>query len=100
MKKSGAQPGNNNASKGRPWTDALRRALKQMETAGFKRGEALNKIAETVVLAALAGEKEAIQEIANRLDGKPVQPSTISGDDGGPITVEIIRFSAQAPDPE
>jgi hypothetical protein len=46
---------------------------------------------------ALAGNKDAWKEIGERLDGKPAQ--AIVGHDGGPLTVEIVRFGAgQAPE--
>ena len=74
-KKSGAQLGNNNAGKGRDWTDQLRRALKKYGVGDIVPGTALAKIAEKVVEQALEGDKDARQEIANRLDGKPTEYS-------------------------
>lgn len=76
---AGAPKGNKNARKGRDWESALRHALAQYEAQGkegfpeVKRGEALRKIAEKVVEHALLGSKDAIAEIANRLDGKPTE---------------------------
>ena len=71
MVQKGAQPGNSNASKGKAWRDALHKALTRYETDDVKKGEALEKIAYTVIEAALGGSKDAWQEIGNRLDGKP-----------------------------
>lgn len=77
MADRGAQKGNKNASKTKDWEHTLRRVLTSFELkddAGnvtIKRGEALRRIAEQCVLQALAGDKDARQEIANRLDGKP-----------------------------
>lgn len=87
-----APEGNQNASKGKAWAGALRAALAQYEDkkAQIKKGEALRKVAEVVVGKALAGDKDAVKEIGDRLDGKPAQ--AITGEDGGPLTVEIIRF--------
>jgi hypothetical protein len=72
-KKIGAQPGNQNASKGKPWGDALDKALKQYEDkkAGIERGHALLKIANKTIAMALEGDQAAIKEIGDRLDGKP-----------------------------
>jgi len=78
MAARGAQKGNKNASKGKDWESALRRViatfeLKDKDTGEVKvaRGEALRKIAEQCVMLAIAGDKDARAEIANRLDGKP-----------------------------
>ncbi len=66
------QPGNKLASGGRkdkPWSDALRLAM-----CGNDR-KALRDLAEVVKSAALAGDMQAMKEIGDRLDGKPMQES-------------------------
>ena len=85
MAKAGAPIGNNNATKAQAWRGALNRALAQYKEDGVPRGEALNRIAERVVRQALAGDKDCIAEIANRLDGKAVQGIAIAQD--GPLTI-------------
>jgi hypothetical protein len=77
---SGAQPGNANGRKGKEWFDALRKACVQKE--------ALPKIADVLIEKALAGEGWAIQEIANRFDGKPAQAVEVSGPDGSPLAIK------------
>lgn len=79
--------GNQNAAKGKRWQDALVKALARFETEDgkIKAGQALDKVAEMVVLKALAGDKDSIAEIGNRLDGKPAQ--AIVGDDDQPLSV-------------
>jgi hypothetical protein len=74
---AGAPKGNQNGRKGKVWFDALRKEVVQRD--------ALAAIATKVVDAALAGELWAIQEIGNRLDGKPAQAVEVSGPDGDPI---------------
>jgi len=69
-----APKGNQFARKARDWESALRRALEKQEG-----GLALAKIAEKVVAQAMAGEWRAIEEIANRIDGKPAQSVDITG---------------------
>jgi hypothetical protein len=83
--------GNQNARKAKVWEGALRAALAQYENAeaGIKPGEALRKIAEVVVGKALVGDKDAVREIGDRLDGKPAQ--AITGADGGPVQLEKIE---------
>lgn len=74
-----APKGNRFASHDKPWTNALRRVLAQLEVkdeAGavkVKAGEALRQIAEATVMQAMAGDKDARKEIADRLDGKPTE---------------------------
>ena len=60
-----APTGNSNAKKGKAWFDALRKECVQRD--------ALADIARVLVDKAVAGEAWAIQEVANRFDGKPAQ---------------------------
>ena len=91
----GAPLGNKNGAKAKVWEGALRAALAQFEDKGkVKRGQALRKIAETVVVQAMAGNKDAWKEIGDRLDGKAVQP--IAGDVDLNLTVEIVKFAGKA----
>ena len=77
--KRGAPISNQNARKGKLWTDAIRRALAVYEDDQVKRGQALSKIALRLVKDALNGDKAAWQEIGNRLDGKPTEHLEHSG---------------------
>ena len=63
--------GNQNARKAKEWFDALRKQCVQRGT--------LDKVAKVVCEKAEAGEAWAIQEIGNRLDGKPAQGVELSG---------------------
>ena len=93
----GAPKGNNNASKNKDWQGAIKRALARK---GGSVGDGLNLLAEKLVEAALEGERWAIEEIGNRVDGKPAQQQIITGDDdGGPVkTHSIITFIAASED--
>jgi len=84
--------GNQNAAKAKRWQDALNKALARYSTEDgkIKAGEALDKVAETVVGKALAGDKDAWQEIGNRLDGKPAQAIIGGNDDDPPISIKEI----------
>jgi hypothetical protein len=66
-----APPGNKFAAKGKMWFDALRKECVQRD--------ALSKLATVVVDEALKGERWAVEEIGNRLDGKPAQGIEVSG---------------------
>lgn len=78
-----APVGNSNAKKGKEWFDALRKQCVQRDS--------LTKIAKVVCEKAEAGEAWAIQEVANRFDGKPAQAVELSGADGGPVET-VTRF--------
>lgn len=75
----------------------MRAALAQYENkdAKIKKGQALRKVAEVVVQKALAGDKDAVREIGDRLDGKPSQ--AIIGQIDSNVTVEIVRFAGANP---
>jgi hypothetical protein len=91
---AGAPVGNQNAAKAKRWQDALVKALARYsnDDGKIQAGQALDKIAEVVVMKALAGDKDSIIEIGNRLDGKPAQALIHQGDEeGGPVKVEKIE---------
>ena len=76
-----APTGNSNAKKGKEWFDALRKECVQRK--------ALDEIAKVVVDKALAGEVWAIQEIGNRMDGKPAQSVALSGDADSSLNITV-----------
>lgn len=92
MAKAGAPLGNNNAGKNKRWSQAIDKALKQYNEGDVQMGQALDKIAMKLVRQAIKGDsqdfKTAMQEIGDRIEGKV--PTAITGEDGGPLTVELI----------
>ena len=93
------QPGNKLAKGGRkekPFADALRMAL----AAAGDDHKALREIAAKVIDMAKAGDMQAIQQIADRLDGKPAQESTVTIDDKRDATDwtrdELVAFLSDA----
>lgn len=80
---AGAPIGNQNAAKGRKWKAAIERALEAKSRVLGK--QALDEIAVALIDQALAGEQWAIDQLGNRLDGKPGQALEVTGEDGGPI---------------
>ena len=64
---------------------ALDRAIAQDDS---KR---LRDAAEKLLDNAANGEPWAVNMLADRLDGKPSQ--SIVGEDGGPLTVQIVRYA-------
>ena len=79
--KSGAQPGNQNARKTKPFWHALDRAIAQED------GKRLRDAAEKLLNFAAAGEEWAIKELGDRLDGKCAQAVVLSGDADAPLTI-------------
>ena len=76
----GGQPGNNNATKNKPWRDAIDSALNDYEKEGkVARNMALREIAMKMIEQALEGDKDARKEIGDRLEGKPRQAVELSG---------------------
>ena len=93
---AGAPKGNKNAAKKRlPWQQALKRSLTRYaaengeESPNYRRG--LDKIADQVVKDAVDGNKDAWQEIANRLEGKPGQTVTLEGNEDKPVAITAIE---------
>jgi hypothetical protein len=86
--KSGAQPGNTNATKGKEWTDAIRYALANYENNQVKRGHALKAIARKLVEKCLDGDSGAMDKMGDRLEGKVAQIVQGFGENGA---IEIIQ---------
>lgn len=80
---AGAPLGNQNAAKGRKFRAAVDRALEEKSRVLGK--EALDEVCRVLIDQALAGEQWAIQQLGDRLDGKPGQALEVTGEDGGPI---------------
>lgn len=75
MAERGAPQGNYNAHKTRRWKQAIDKACKQYNEGGVEKGQALDKMALTLVGEALDPTSEhyefAVKEVGLRLDGKP-----------------------------
>lgn len=86
--------GNSNASKSKPWGDAIRRAIARHDADKLEDLQFLNKLADQLLTDCLNGEKDARDELTNRLDGKVAQAINVGGSDGGDIkahvTVEFV----------
>ena len=77
----------------KPWSEALRVALSTYENKGLMvaKGQALRRIADKCVELAITGDDRAMREIADRLDGKPVQAIEGTGEDGS-LLVQIVKY--------
>lgn len=72
----GAPIGNKNATKNRPITEAITRALLAND------GEKMRKLAEALVNRAIESDTRAAIEVNDRIEGKVTQPIAGTGDDG------------------
>lgn len=69
------------------WATALRRAALDTVSSGPDKGQRrLDLIARQVVRLAMAGDLAAVQEIANRLDGRPVPVEPV------PDTPQVVTY--------
>jgi hypothetical protein len=85
-----APKGNQYASKTqRLWSDSIKRHFAQ-------NPDKMAKIVSVVADAALAGESWAVTELANRLDGKPVQQVEMTGDFTNRLAHELSLSELQA----
>jgi hypothetical protein len=75
---AGAPLGNTNAAKGKMFYDQLRKIAVQEPTK-------LREVAEGLFEAARAMEPWAVKELIDRLDGKAVQQTELTGAEGAPL---------------
>lgn len=80
---AGAPLGNQNAAKAKRWQQAIMRALARASGKDVDAG--LDNAADKLVALAVDGEKWAIEEVGNRMDGKSAQSITVGGDGENPI---------------
>ncbi|MCH9730676.1 MAG: hypothetical protein K0U84_13555 [Actinomycetia bacterium] len=82
---AGAPKGNNNRVKGRAWTEALRRAIARMGSTMNDKGKTpmdagMNHLADQLVELASQGDKWALEQLGDRIEGKPTQAITLEAD--------------------
>lgn len=96
---AGAPKGNTNAAN-KPekmlFISAVKKAMEADTIAG--RIDRVRKAAESLLDQAAEGEEWAIKELANRLDGKAIQATTVSNADGSPLLSGIeVSFVTRKP---
>lgn len=97
MPERGAQPGNTNAKKGKDWQLAIRKAL-ALHSGGEGATKGLEKIAKKLIAAAENGDAWALKELGDRIDGKPAQSMTVSGDESAPLVTRVERVIVKSKD--
>jgi len=98
MAERGGQPGNSNATKGKPWRDAIDRALAKREKSRIDGKFALDELAEKLLTLCDGGDLAALKEMGNRIEGKAAQSVTVSGDEDAPLVTRIERVIKNATD--
>lgn len=91
MAKAGAPVGNQNAAKSKLVADALRKLVVQDDRKKFSAG------LKAVMDAFGDGEPWAVQFVRDTLDGKPAQAVSVAGEDGQPLTINLVRFGGDNP---
>ncbi len=84
----GAPLGNQNAKKGKAWSDAIRRAIRE-QVDGEDWEAKIANLAAKLVKAADSGDLAALKEVGDRIDGKPKQQLEVAGEDGGPVQASL-----------
>jgi ribosomal protein L17 len=77
--------GNKNATKNKLFADQLKRHL-------IQNPQKLEKIVEKLIDDAMEGNIAAAREVIDRVDGKAVQSTEITGADGEPLTGIQVTF--------
>ena len=71
---AGPPIGNKNATKNRPWAEAINRALLAED------GKKLRLLADKIIDKALKGDVSALKEVGDRMDGKAAQALEHTGE--------------------
>lgn len=91
-------PGGRVARKDKPFLDALMIVLNREHKDDAEKRKKLYVIAEKLADAALAGESWAIQQVADRIDGKPSQEVNATIEDRSPFVTmtddELSKYVA------
>lgn len=82
------------------WADAVRRAVLRRIDNVEGKPQKIERLADNLVEAGLAGDMSAVREIGDRLDGRPAQASIVQGDPNNPIIHKIIREIVRPENPD
>jgi len=85
----GAPIGNKNAAKGKMWHGAILRALDKRGCGD--RLAALDELATKLLDVVATGDLPALREFGDRLDGKPAQSVSLTGDEEHPVAVRLVE---------
>jgi hypothetical protein len=92
--KIGAPVGNKNASKAKPWSDAIRKAAMRVIATDEGNRKKLDILAERLLTKALEGDVPALKELGDRIEGKV--PLT-TNDEGGLTIILSYQRTRELP---
>jgi hypothetical protein len=95
---SGGQPGNDNATKNRDWTSAIRRALARRKDSGGTVEGGLNTLADQFLNAVADGGITEFKELGDRIEGKAPQTTVLEGNEDAPLVMKEARFVSPTSD--
>lgn len=91
---AGAPQGNRNAAKAKVWHAAIMRALEARDVSRTDGKKEIDALASKLLDLVAAGDLGALKEFGDRLDGKPAQAVTVSGDSENPLhTVNRVELA-------
>jgi hypothetical protein len=93
----GAPKGNTNAAKAKVWNAAINRALERRKPAN-ERIKAIDELADKLLEECAIGSLPALQELGNRLDGRPAQSVTVGGDADNPLFPSDVTVNVVSPE--
>lgn len=96
MAAKGGQPGNSNATKNRPWRDAINRALARYD--GKTTDGGLNKLADKLIQKCEEADLAALKELGDRLEGRPAQTNILAGDKDNPVAIQEVARTIVDPE--
>jgi hypothetical protein len=83
---AGAPIGNQNATRGRVWRQAIERALERRSKSRADGIAEIDALADQLLTLVAQGDLQALKEFGDRIEGRPAQ--TIGGDPENPLEVK------------
>lgn len=90
MATRGAPAGNQNAKKAKLWSEAIKREIARLENGDLDKG--LDRLARKLVKAGDDGDRFALEEIGNRIEGKVPQGIIGGEDDDPPLKLRMLKL--------
>jgi hypothetical protein len=88
---AGAPIGNQNATRGRIWRQAIERALERRSVSRTDGIREIDALADQLLTLVAAGDLGALKEFGDRIDGKPAQ-AIIGGEDDEPAVKTLSEI--------
>lgn len=86
------EPGNQLAANNNRWKKAIENALNERNKSRKDKLDALQALAEKLLVNAEAGDMQALKELGDRLDGKATQQVIGNGINGEFVTKMVVEL--------